>query len=395
MGGGYNGGQSGVKSSRATATARNLHICKIGLDFFVHLWISSVTIEKTPLEWAIGAFQPEDRMIGRHSFPAPKKWSADFEFRPLPFLRNPHVQTVLGALVPGLDCPLPDQQRVIRLPDGDAVVLHNNTPSGWQPGDPLALLVHGLSGSHLSRHIRRLAALLLSHRVRVVRMDLRGAGAGLPLARRCYHAGRSDDVRAALDEIHTWSPSSPLLLMGLSLGAALVLRMAGEAAEHPVPGLTRIAAVSPPIDLPRCSALLSLRKNRIYENNFLRDLTLGARLRQRYFPDLPPLKFPRRMTLRLFDELYTAPRSGFASADDYYRKASCDVFVPRIQVPTLILTARDDPFIAVEPFEELKAPSNVQVRIVAHGGHLGFLGWDGAGGIRWAERRTVAWLLQK
>jgi predicted alpha/beta-fold hydrolase len=120
---------------------------------------------------------------------------------------------------------------------------------------------------------------------------------------------------------------------------------------------------------------------------------IEARLRQRFFPDLPPLRFPRRMTIRLFDELYTAPRSGFADAMDYYRKASCATLIHRIQVPTLILTARDDPFIAVEPFEELKLPANVQVRLVAHGGHIGFLGWDGCGGIRWAERRLVEWVL--
>lgn len=334
-------------------------------------------------------------MIGRHSSPAPDRWFADFEFRPLPFLRNPHVQTVLAALVPGLHCPRPDARHVVALPDGDAVVLHNNTPPGWQRGDPLALLVHGLSGSHLSPHIRRLAALLLAHRVRVVRMDLRGAGAGLPLARRVYHAGRSSDIRAALEAIHAWSPSSPLLLAGLSLGGALVLKMAAEAADHPVPGLARLAACAPPIDLPRCSALLALPRNRIYEANFIRDLMLNARLRQRFFPDLPPLRLPRRLTMRLFDELYTAPRSGFAGADDYYRSASCASLIPRIQVPTLILTARDDPFIAVEPFEELKVPPNVEVRIAPHGGHIGFLGWDGAGGIRWAERRMAAWLVQK
>ncbi|HEY7157444.1 MAG TPA: alpha/beta fold hydrolase [Gemmataceae bacterium] len=333
-------------------------------------------------------------MIDRPSFTASEKWHAEFEFRPLPFLRNPHVQTVLGALVPGLDCPLPDQRYIVRLPDGDALMLHNNTPLGWKPGEPLALLVHGLSGSHASPHIRRLAALLLARRVRVVRMDLRGAGAGVPLARNVYHAGRSDDVRAALEEMHSWSPSSPLLLLGLSLGGALVLKMAAEAADRPVPGLTRLAAISPPIDLPRCSALLALPKNRLYESNFIRDLTQAARLRQRSFPDLPPLCFPRRMTVRLFDELYTAPRSGFNDADDYYRRASCAALIPHIQMPALILTARDDPFIAVEPFEELKAPSNVLMRIVPHGGHLGFLGWDGAGGIRWAERRMVAWLLE-
>ncbi len=302
---------------------------------------------------------------------------------------------MLGVLVPGPDCPFPDRRQIVRLPDGDCLVLHNNTPPGWKPGDPLALLIHGLGGSHASPHVRRLAALLLAQRVRVVRMDLRGAGAGVALARNVYHAGRSEDVRAALAEIHHWSPPSPLLLIGLSLGGALALRLAGEAADRPVPGLKRLVAVSPPIDLPRCSALLSLPHNRIYEDNFLRDLLIEARLRQRFFPDLPTLRLPRcRLTMRLFDDLYTAPRSGFADALDYYRKASCATLVPNIQIPTLILTARDDPFIAVEPFEELKVPANVVVRIVNHGGHLGFLGWDGRGGIRWADRYTVEWVLQ-
>jgi predicted alpha/beta-fold hydrolase len=323
-----------------------------------------------------------------------EKWLADFEFRPLPFLRNPHVQTVLGVLMPGADCPLPDERRIVRLPDGDALMLHNNTPPGWKRGDPLALLVHGLSGSHASAHVRRMSALLLAHRVRVARLDLRGAGHGLTLARRFYHAGRSDDIRAALEEMHTWSPASPLLLLGVSLGGALALKMAAEAADRPVPGLTRVVAAAPPIDLARCAALLALPKNRFYENNFVRELTTQARLRQRYFPDLPPLRFPRRMTLRRFDDLYTAPRSGFEDADDYYRQASCLSLLPHIQVPTLILTARDDPFVAVEPFEELKVPPHILVRIVPHGGHIGFLGWDGAGGIRWAERRMVDWVLR-
>jgi predicted alpha/beta-fold hydrolase len=305
------------------------------------------------------------------------------------------MQTVLGALVPGLHCPLPDQRHLLLLPDGDRLVLHNNTPMGWKDGDPLVLLVHGLSGSHESAHIRRMAALLLARRVRVVRVDLRGAGAGVTLARRVYHAGRSDDVRAALAEIHSWSPSSPLMVIGISLGGALALRLAGEAAERPVPALTRLGAISPPIDLTRCAALLSLPKNRIYEDNFLRDLLFDARQRQRFFPDLPPLNFPRRrLTLRLFDDLYTAPRSGFADALDYYRTASCAALIPNIQLPTLILTARDDPFIAIEPFEQLKVPSHILIRIVNHGGHIGFLGWDGFGGIRWAERRMVEWILQ-
>ena len=100
------------------------------------------------------------------------------------------------------------------------------------------------------------------------------------------------------------------------------------------------------------------------------------------------------MTVRLFDELYTAPRAGFSDAADYYRRSSSAPFIGRITLPTLILTARDDPFIAVEPFEALTPPPRVTLRILPHGGHAGFLGRDGAGGIRWAERRVVNWLME-
>jgi predicted alpha/beta-fold hydrolase len=99
------------------------------------------------------------------------------------------------------------------------------------------------------------------------------------------------------------------------------------------------------------------------------------------------------MTIRLFDDLYTAPRCGFDDAEDYYRRSSALPLIGRIGVPTLILTARDDPFIAPEPFEEVKTPEHVEVRVLSHGGHLGFLGWDGAGGIRWAERRIGDWVM--
>src|SRR5207253_1311988 len=117
-----------------------------------------------------------------------------------------------------------------------------------------------------------------------------------------------------------------------------------------------------------------------------------VRRRQRLFPELPAVRFPRRMTVRLFDELHTAPLWGFDDALDYYRRISSRPLLDRITVPTLILTARDDPFIAVEAFQDLALPRSIELRIVEHGGHLGFLGWDGAGGFRWAERRLAEWV---
>jgi predicted alpha/beta-fold hydrolase len=316
------------------------------------------------------------------------------DFRPLPLLSNPHIQTLLGYLLPQPSFKHPSVLRVLRLADGDALALHDSVPPGWAPGGPMAVVVHGLTGSHRSPLVERLADYLLRRGARTVRLDLRGTGAGLALARGCYHAGRSEDVRAVLAEMHSWSPASPLLLLGLSLGGNLSLKLAGELPERPVPGLRRVAALGPPVDLERCSRLLARPGNRLYVNTFVRLLVAEARQRQKLYPDLPPLRLPRRLNLRLFDDLYTAPRCGFADALDYYGRASSLPLLGRIPVPTWILTARDDPFIAVEPFEALRVPAHVEVHIAPHGGHLGFVGWDGAGGVRWAERRVVDWLLR-
>src|SRR5207302_10460218 len=134
---------------------------------------------------------------------------------------------------------------------------------------------------------------------------------------------------------------SPLWLIGFSLGGNIVLKLAGEAASLPLPNLRRVAAVSPPIDMVRCAALMGLPRNRIYERYYMRMLTRQVRLHDRHFPDLPRIRFPRKVTLRQFDNLYTAPRGGFLDAMDYYQRSSSLPLIPRIQVPTFILTARD------------------------------------------------------
>jgi predicted alpha/beta-fold hydrolase len=318
--------------------------------------------------------------------------SVPLDFRPFPFLANPHVQTVLGAMWNGTPPARIDRAHVVPLSDGDRLVLHDSVPPRWRPGGRMALLVHGLGGSHRSGYMGRLAALLLPHGVRVFRMDLRGVGRGKALARRTYHGGCSEDVRAAAQAIHQWGPGSPLALIGLSLGGNIALKLAAEAAGFPLPNLECVAAVSPPVDLGHCASLLAQPRNRFYENHYLRALVDQVRRHERRFPDLPPIRFPQHLTMRLFDDLCTAPRWGFADALDYYRRASSLPLISRIREPTLILTARDDPFIDAAPLERLKGLAPIEVQITKHGGHLGFLGRDGAGGVRWAEQRVVEWV---
>jgi predicted alpha/beta-fold hydrolase len=311
-------------------------------------------------------------------------------FRPLPLLGNPHVQTVLGNLL-SVSARLASVPEVVTLADGDRLVTHGTLPAGWRPGHPVALLVHGLGGCHSSAYMRRVTVRLASQGVRVFRMDLRGCGAGAALARRFYTAACSDDVRTVLERLHSVHPGSPLLLAGFSLGGGIVLKLAGEAADRPVSGLHAIAALAPPLDLARCSELIE--RLPFYDAYYVRKLVREVHRHQRSFPDLPPVRFPPRLTLRQFDDLYTAPRWGYTGVFDYYQRASALPWVSKIRVPTFILTARDDPFVAVEPFETVQRQSNVEIHISPCGGHLGFLGADGRGGIRWAERQLIDWML--
>jgi len=316
-------------------------------------------------------------------------------FRPFTFLANAHLQTLLGNIFRGPKLAFPSQRRLVQLPDGDRLVVHDCIPPGWTHGQRIVLLVHGLGGSHQSGYMSRLATMLLPHGCRVLRMDLRGAGDGVALARKTYNAGCSHDVRAVANEIGRLAPNSPLVLVGMSLGGNIVLKLAGESAADPVANLAGVAAVSPPIDLERCAALMALGRNRLYERWFLHGLLKQVRCQWRCCPDVPRIRFPPQLTLRRFDDLYTAPRGGFADALDYYRRCSAAQVVHRIQVPAFILTARDDPFIAVESFLKLPARSNVAVHVMDRGGHLGFVGADGAGGFRWAERRVVDWVMRR
>jgi uncharacterized protein len=313
-------------------------------------------------------------------------------FEPLPLLSNPHVQTVLGNLLSPRQRPLRSVQRVAPLPDGDSIVLHETPPPVLREQRPLALLVHGLGGSHLSPYMLRMTHRLTALGWHVFRMDLRAAGAGLRLARRFYNAACSGDVRVVVEHLAAAFPQSPLAILCFSLGGNIVLKYAGEIGAQAPPSLRAIAALAPPIDLLRCAEMIV--HHPLYDAFFVRHLTRQVALHEEAFPDLPRIAFPRGTTLRQFDDLYTAPRWGYADALAYYRQASAHPWIGAIRLPTFMLTARDDPFVAVEPFETLSPEPAVEVHISARGGHLGFLGFDGTGGFRWAETQLVNWLIK-
>jgi len=314
-------------------------------------------------------------------------------FRPHPLARGGHAQTIMGRYVAGRRFAFESHPHQVDLGDGDRLCVLESVPPTWRAGDPAAILIHGLAGNAGALYLVRLAGRLLELGVRVVRMNLRGAGEGFGLARGIYHSGRSGDVRAVVDWLSDRATGSPIGVAGFSLGASLALRLAAGA-DVSVPGaLDCVVAANPPIDLLACSRRMGERRNRVYDRSFARWLRADiAKLHER-FPDLGPLNLRGVRSIHEFDDRYTAPRNGFASAEDYYTRFAAGPVVPRIRIPGLVVHAADDPFIPIEAFHNVAFPPSVEFELCPTGGHMGFISrspWRGDR--RWLETRLAHWL---
>jgi uncharacterized protein len=171
------------------------------------------------------------------------------------------------------------------------------------------------------------------------------------------------------------------------------LKLAAESAEYPVEALDSVLAANPPIDLTSCAQQMLRPENRLYDWNFVRWLRATIVRLHRRFPELGPTHLEGVRTVYDFDDRYTAPRNGFGSADDYYRRCSLLTALARIQVPGLIVHAMDDPFVAYDPILRVERPPSLALDLLPHGGHLGYLSrkpWQGDH--HWLDSRLATWL---
>lgn len=318
-------------------------------------------------------------------------------FVPHRLLRNGHLQT-LAAFLPRRERQEENACRHrVGLEDGDQIVLHDDRPPSWPPGGRTALLVHGLAGSHRSAYMVRIAGKLNRAGVRTFRMDLRICGAGLGLARRGYHSGLSSDVAAAAEAVAKLCPDSPTTVIGFSLSGNTTLKLLGECGNQPPGHLDSGLAVCPPVDLLACALCLGRRSNRWYDRHFTRELIRQVELNRQRVPDAPGVqrsRLPR--TILEFDQNYTARVWGFGSAENYYHRCSAGSFTGGIQLPTLILTARDDPLIPIETYAALSLSKTTHLHITDHGGHMGFVGsGNGDPDRRWMDWRVVDWVTRQ
>lgn len=287
--------------------------------------------------------------------------------------------------------PAPEERLFDVAPD-TRVLAHCH----WQAaraGHPLLILLHGLEGSSTAHYMRGIADKAFARGFNVVRLNQRNCGGTEQLSAGLYHSGLTHDADVVLREIVAREGVSAAVVAGYSLGGNLSLKLAGDYGSTAPPELRGVCAVSPVLELEACVRALERRPNVIYQWNFVRGLKARMRRKDQYFPGRFPMdRLPGVRTVRQFDAAFTAPHFGFASAEDYYHRASAMRVIDRIAVPALILAAEDDPFVPVESFRQQRLGANphIQLLLTSHGGHCGFLeaasnGHDGY----WAERTIV------
>ncbi len=304
-----------------------------------------------------------------------------------PWLRHGHLQTILPVLLQR-GGKINFRRERLELPDGDFLDFD------WlrSGGRCLAVLSHGLEGNSEAGYIRGMATTLRAAGWDVLAWNFRGCGPDLNRLARFYHSGETGDLAAVIT--HAAAGYEHLALIGFSLGGNMTLKYLGEAPPHPA--IAAAVAISAPVDLAASARMLDQRRgNRIYLRRFLKTLVAKVEAKAIHFPiQLDTVGINRIRTFQEFDDRYTSRLHGFRDAADYWAKSSARFFLRKIALPTLLLNARDDPFLPPECFPMTEAEANPSLFLEAplHGGHVGFLESADRRKSSWAERRAVEFL---
>lgn len=314
------------------------------------------------------------------------------EFVPPGWLRNGHLQTISTIWPRRFHHLPPSEQRLVSVSEDTKLRLDCN----WQPersARPTILLVHGLEGSSESQYMIGMADKAWAAGFNAVRVNIRNCGGTDHLTPKLYNAGLSDDLGSVIEQLIRDDGLPELHLAGYSMGGNTLLKLTGEWNTGTPPQVKSLGTVSPSIDLARCADALHRRSNLFYERRFVQGLKTRYRLKAQLFPGLYQTNgLENIVSVRGFDDAFTAPHAGYGNAANYYHRASALRVIDKIALPTMIIVAQDDPFIPVVSFSDPAVTNNPNITVFTpkHGGHAGFIQArsDGEDSF-WAENRIV------
>ncbi|PHS67321.1 MAG: alpha/beta hydrolase [Flavobacterium sp.] len=309
-------------------------------------------------------------------------------YNPSLIFRNGHISTVYSSKL--RKTPLLIQQRErINLPDGDFLDLD------WSHSEKitkkLVILLHGLEGNAQRTYMKGAGIELQKNAWDIAAMNFRGCSGEDNLAYQSYHSGKTEDLEVVIHHILEKDKYQEIVLVGFSLGANLLLKYLGERDTIPSE-IKKGVAISVPTSLRGSLECLMKPENWLYSKAFLINLRKKYQLKMKQHPDKMNVSDLNKIkTLKDFDDVYTSKAHGFKDAYDYYEKNSSNQFISNINIPILILNAKNDSFLSEDcyPYQAAENSKNIYLETPLYGGHVGF---HQTNEVYYSEKRTLEFL---
>jgi predicted alpha/beta-fold hydrolase len=318
----------------------------------------------------------------------------DSPFRSPFWMVGPHLQTIAPALFASR-ARIRYHHARWDTPDGDFIDVARPLDSSPDEGTrPLVVVFHGLEGNAEARYVRNILGGALERGWQGIAPQFRGCGGTLNDLPRFYHSGDSAEIDWVVRRIVAERDGrGPLYVVGVSLGGNMLLKWLGEQGTAARALVTAAAAISAPIDLTAGGHQLGVGFNRFYSWMFLRTLKAKSLAKlERHAGLYDAARVKAASSLHMFDDVVTAPLHGFRDAEDYWARSSSKPWLRRIAVPTLVLNARNDPFLPSRALPRRdEVSSAVTLDFPDGGGHVGFV-HAGRGGGGWLQRRVLEFL---
>lgn len=310
-------------------------------------------------------------------------------YRPPVLLHNGHLQTIIPTLFRRVAGVVYTRMRVA-TPDGDFLDVDTSRVGK----DRVVIVAHGLEGNSNRPYVVGMVKAFNRAGWDAVAWNFRGCGGEPNRKLRSYHSGATEDLEVVVKRVVGTGRYATVGLVGFSMGGNIVLKYLGEQGKRVDSRIRAAAAFSVPCDLASAALKMGSRANRLYMRRFLRMLHDKIQAKMELFPGcIDDRGYEHIRTFKEFDERYTAPLCGFASAEDYWARASSKPLLGAIRVPALLVNALDDPFLPPSCYPHTEAASNpfLFLETPRTGGHVGFLSFPDHG-VYWSETRAVEFL---